>query len=379
MSLNGTVYQMLISYYNQMGVYIVSATPISDILGSQREETNKFLMIGCTIASVALVIAMILVFDLVKPLSSVTRNTKNISRLDLRDVVSVRRFINRFDRKGTDEVGEISKAISKMTINLSSNICNLLETQDRQRKIEGELNTAKDIQLGILPDNLESQTFAPLKIKGMMIPAKEVGGDLYDVIELDEDNVAFVIGDVSDKGVPAALFMVMTVTIVRQCFSLKMTSAAVMNEVNKILCTHNPNMMFVTLFLGVLNRKTGSFTYANGGHCQPLICHDNKVDVLEGLSGPAPGVASDFEYKEFSCSMEQNSRIFMYTDGISEANNEAKELFGEDRIKQSVNKFSSLDVMSFSDGMLNEILAYRGSAPQSDDITMLVVDFLDCF
>lgn len=379
MSLNGTVYQMLISYYNQMGVYIVSATPISDILGSQREETNKFLMIGCTIAFLALVIAMILVFDLVKPLSSVTRNTKNISQLDLRDVVSVRRFINRFDRKGTDEVGEISKAISKMTINLSSNICNLLETQDRQRKIEGELNTAKDIQLGILPDNLESQTFAPLKIKGVMIPAKEVGGDLYDVIELDEDNVAFVIGDVSDKGVPAALFMVMTVTIVRQCFSLKMTSAAVMNEVNKILCTHNPNMMFVTLFLGVLNRKTGSFTYANGGHCQPLICHDNKVDVLEGLSGPAPGVASDFEYKEFSCSIEQNSRIFMYTDGISEANNEAKELFGEDRIKQSVNKFSSLDVMSFSDGMLNEILAYRGSAPQSDDITMLVVDFLDCF
>ena len=169
--------------------------------------------------------------------------------------------------------------------------------------------------------------------------------------------------------------MVMTVTIVRQCFSLKMSSAAVMNEVNKILCTHNPNMMFVTLFLGVLNRKTGSFTYANGGHCQPVICHDNKVSVLEGLSGPAPGVAAGFEYKEFSSLIERNSRIFLYTDGVSEANNEAKELFGENRIYQNVNKFASLDVKDFSESMLNEILSYRGAAPQSDDITMLVVDY----
>lgn len=373
--LNGIDYQLMVSYYNQMGVYIVSATPISDILSTQREETNKFIMIGCIVAALAILIAMILVSDLVKPLSSVTHNTRNIAKLDLRDIISVRRFIDRFDRNRTDEVGEISKAISKMTINLSSNICNLLETQDRQRKIEGELNTAKDIQLGILPDNLDSQSFAPLKIKGKMIPAKEVGGDLYDVIELDEDNVAFVIGDVSDKGVPAALFMVMTVTIVRQCFSLKMSPASVMNEVNKILCTHNPNMMFVTLFLGVLNRKTGSFTYANGGHCQPVICHDNKVSVLEGLSGPAPGVASGFEYKEFCCSIDRNSRIFMYTDGVSEAHNEAKELFGEKRIYQNVNKFASLDVKDFSESMLNEIFSYRGTAPQSDDITMLVADY----
>lgn len=374
-SLNGIDYQMMVSYYNQMGVYIVSATPIIDILRTQQDETNKFIIIGGIVASFAILIAMILVSDLVKPLSSVTHHTKDIAKLDLRDIISVRRFINRFDRQRNDEVGEISKAISKMIINLSSNICNLLETQDRQRKIEGELNTAKDIQLGILPDNLDSQRFVPLKIKGKMIPAKEVGGDLYDVIELDEDNVAFVIGDVSDKGVPAALFMVMTVTIVRQCFSLKMSSAAVMNEVNKILCTHNPNMMFVTLFLGVLNRKTGSFTYANGGHCQPVICHDNKVSVLEGLSGPAPGVAAGFEYKEFSCLIERNSRIFLYTDGVSEANNEAKELFGENRIYQNVNKFGALDVKDFSESMLNEILSYRGAAPQSDDITMLVVDY----
>ncbi len=373
--LNDVDYQMLISYYNQMGLFIVSAIPLSDSLKAQRDETNKFIMIGCIVAFFAILIALVLVSDLVKPLTSVTQNTKNIAKLDLRDIVSVRRFINRFDRRRNDEVGEISKAISKMTTNLSSNICNLLETQDRQRKIEGELNTAKDIQLGILPDNLKSPVFAPLKINGNMIPAKEVGGDLYDVIELDEDNVAFIIGDVSDKGVPAALFMVMTVTIVRQCFSLKMPPAAVMNEVNKVLCTHNPNMMFVTLFLGVLNRRTGAFTYANGGHCQPVLCHDKKVSVLEGLSGPAPGVADGFEYGEFSCTIEKGTRIFLYTDGVSEAQNEAKELFGEERINQSVTRYASYDVIKFSEAMLNEILTYRGTAPQSDDITMLVADY----
>ncbi|WP_074943768.1 SpoIIE family protein phosphatase [Succinivibrio dextrinosolvens] len=375
MSLNNVDYQMVISYYNQMGMYIVSATPITDILHAQREETSKFIIIGCIVAFFAILIAMVLVSDLVKPLSAVTLNTRKIATLDLRDIVSVRRFINRFDRKRTDEVGEISKAISKMTTNLSSNICNLLETQDRQRKIEGELNTAKDIQLGILPDNLDSPIFSPLKINGKMIPAKEVGGDLYDVIELDEDNVAFIIGDVSDKGVPAALFMVMTVTIIRQCFSLKMSSAEVMNEVNKVLCKHNPNMMFVTLFLGVLNRKTGAFTYANGGHCQPVLCHNNSVSVLEGLSGPAPGVADGFEYKEFSCLIDKNTRIFLYTDGVSEAQNEEKQLFGENRINLAVSKFASLDVKEFSESMLNEILSYRGTAPQSDDITMLVADY----
>lgn len=375
--LNDIDYQMLITFYNQMGLHIVSATPVSEILSAQRRETNKFIMIACIVGFFAILIALVLVSDLVKPLTVVIANTRNIAKLDLRDIVSVRRFINRFDRKRKDEVGEISNAIAKMTTNLSSNICNLLETQDRQRKIEGELNTAKDIQLGILPDHLDNPAFAPLRINGNMIPAKEVGGDLYDVMELDDDNVAFVIGDVSDKGVPAALFMVMTVTIVRECFSLKMSSAAVMNEVNKVLCSHNPNMMFVTLFLAVLNRKTGELTYANGGHCQPVLCHNRKVSVIEGLSGPAPGVASDFEYKEFKCSIKKNTRIFMYTDGVSEAQNEDKKLFGENRIYDSVKKLSALDVKAFSDGMMKEILSYRGNAPQSDDITMLVIDYPD--
>lgn len=373
--LNDIDYQMLITFYNQMGLHIVSATPVSEILSAQRRETNKFIMIACIVGFFAILIALVLVSDLVKPLTVVIANTRNIAKLDLRDIVSVRRFINRFDRKRKDEVGEISNAIAKMTTNLSSNICNLLETQDRQRKIEGELNTAKDIQLGILPDHLDNPAFAPLRINGNMIPAKEVGGDLYDVMELDDDNVAFVIGDVSDKGVPAALFMVMTVTIVRECFSLKMSSAAVMNEVNKVLCSHNPNMMFVTLFLAVLNRKTGELTYANGGHCQPVLCHNRKVSVIEGLSGPAPGVSSDFEYKEFKCSIGKDTRIFMYTDGVSEAQNEGKQLFGENRIYDSVKKLSALDVKAFSEGMMKEILSYRGNAPQSDDITMLVIDY----
>lgn len=373
--LNGIDYQMLISYYNQMNLYIVSATPINDILRAQRNETNKFLVIAVLVGMAAVFLAMVLISDLVKPLSKVTRNTRRIANLDLRDIVSVRRFIDRFDRKRTDEVGEISKAIAKMTTNLSSNICNLLETQDQQRKIEGELNTAKSIQLGILPDNLDSEIFAPLKVSGKLIPAKEVGGDLYDVIALDDDNVALVIGDVSDKGVPAALFMMMTVTIIRECFYLKMSSAAVINEVNKVLCSHNPNMMFVTLFIAVLNRKTGTISYANGGHCLPVMCHDEKISLLEGLSGPAPGVAPDFEYKEFSCTIEKNTRLFLYTDGVSEAQNEQKELFGDNRINSCVLRHSALDAAAFSETMLDEIRSYRGEAPQSDDITMLVIDF----
>jgi serine phosphatase RsbU (regulator of sigma subunit) len=134
-------------------------------------------------------------------------------------------------------------------------------------------------------------------------------------------------------------------------------------------------MMFVTLFVSVLNKKDGTFTYANGGHCQPVLCHDGKISLLDGLSGPAPGVAADFEYREFSCSIQKNTRLFLYTDGVSEAQNESKELFGEERINSCVLKHSELDVAGFSESMLNEISSYRGTAPQSDDITMLTIDY----
>lgn len=375
MTFNGIDYQMLISFYNQMDLFIVSATPINDILKAQRQETTKFLLIALIVGVLAIILVLILVYDLVKPLTEVTINTRNISKLDLRDISSVRRFINNFDKTRKDEVGEISTAISKMTTNLSSNICNLLETQDRQRKIEGELNAAKDIQLGFLPENLDNPALLPLKVNGQMHPAKEVGGDLYDVIALDDDNVALIIGDVSDKGVPAALFMAMTVTIIAESFSLKMNPARVMSEVNKNLCRNNPNMMFVTLFVSVLNKRTGEFTYANGGHCQPVLCRNHSVSVLDGLSGPAPGVVPDFEYREFKCSIEKDTRIFLYTDGVSEAQNEAKALFGEERIYQCVERLSDLDVNACAESMLKEIITYRGKAPQSDDITMLIADF----
>ncbi len=365
---------MFTTYYAPLNLYIVSAIKTSDILKNRNEINRNFFVIGLVVCSMALIITIYLVSNFLVPLGKVTRNAKALVQLDLNNKEQVDTTVKKFTIEGDDEVSDISKALGDMIRNLSNNTRELLLTQDRQRKIEGELNTAKDIQLGILPDHLDSKEFNPLKLNGTMIPAKEVGGDLYDVFCIDEDNVAIIIGDVSDKGVPAALFMAMTVTVIRECFLLKMSPCAVMNEVNKILCQHNPNMMFVTLFLSVLNKRTGKFEYANGGHCQPVICHNGEISLIDKISGPAPGVAEGFEYTGFETCIEDKSKLFLYTDGVSEAQNFRQELFGEERIYQNVKKFSTRDVKLFSFSMLGEVYRFRGTAPQSDDITMLVVD-----
>ncbi len=367
--------QMLATYYRPLNLYVVSATPKDDILKAQRKISGRFTFIGVIISLIALCIATLFISDLLTPLTRLTKHIQNLTRINLNKEQDVEDFISKFDVSKQDEVGEISTAIQTMTSALSSNMRKLIETQDNQRKIESELNTAKDIQKGILPEGLDDNAaFNPLKLHATLVPAKEVGGDLYDAISLDEDHVAVIIGDVSDKGVPAALFMTMTVIVVRECFSLNMTPAEVMNEVNKSLSRHNPNMMFVTLFLGVINKRTGEFCYANGGHCQPVICHDGDISLVEGLSGPAPGVVDGYSYKEFKTEIPMHSKLYLYTDGVSEAQNPENLLFGENRIYECVKKYYKEDVRAFTDNMMQEIITYREDANQSDDITMLVID-----
>lgn len=274
------------------------------------------------------------------------------------------------------EVSEISKAICKMTESLSNNTIKLISSQNRSRMIEGELNVAKEIQLGVVSNQFDDSSFAPLDVYARLLPAKEVGGDLYDIIPLGDDKVAITIGDVSDKGVPAALFMVMTLTLIREGISLGMDMKKLICEVNGSLAKYNPNMMFVTLFVGILDKKTGRLSFANCGHCKPVIVSAEGLRVIEDISGPAIGVLETYQYEAYECDIHDGERLFMFTDGVSEAHNSDRSvIFGEERIYDYLKSSYHKNVKDCINDLYCVLDEFKGNATQFDDITVLALDY----
>ncbi len=362
-----------IFYFKQTGWFFMYTINLASSVVELNDSMEIIWAITILLAGTCIFLCSLI---LRKPLGSLTRIAKTaeyIERADLTNKDEIAKIAQMLPEKSNDEIGMLSETLKEMSQSVSDKAIELLSANAQKRQLEGELNAAKEIQMGILPESLELREFSPLKLSALQVPAKEVGGDLYDAINFDEDRVALVIGDVSDKGVPAALFMAMTVILIRECVSLKMPVEQIALELNKNLCQHNPNMMFVTLFVGILNRRNGELSYVNCGHCVPYVFKDGKVSMIEGLSGPAIGVAPGFEYKAFSTEVPLNSNLFFFTDGVSEAQNPQQELYGEKRIERFLENLKENEPSKVCSRMMGELILYRNKAAQSDDITILCV------
>ncbi|MCR5536531.1 MAG: SpoIIE family protein phosphatase [Succinivibrio sp.] len=375
MEINGEPTKLVITLYRPLNWYIVSSISDENILKSQKNMQKNIFYICIVMALITLVCTYFLAASISKPLNTLISSTHKIAKTDLRNTKEIKNLIrglNEEDRQ--DELGEIAKVLSKMIFSLSLNMNILLDRQNHQKLMEGELSAASDIQQGLLPSDLDLPEYLPFNIYGSLKPAKEVGGDLYDVISLPNHKLCITIGDVSDKGVPAALFMTMTVTLIREGVSLHLQPAALMNVVNQALSKHNPNLMFVTLFIGILDKESGELTYANGGHCQPLIVNrDGQVRTLEQLSGPAVGVDEERNYLEFKDSISSDDMLLLYTDGVTEAQNINNELYGDERLSSFLKQHAKLSSQEFAQALTKELTQFKGDAPQFDDITMLVL------
>ncbi len=362
-----------IFYFKQTGWFFLYTI---DLANSISALNDSMMIIWCISTVLAVSCVFLCSWILRKPLGTLGQIAKTagyIEHANLTNKDEIKKISSMLPVHSNDEIGLLAETLKEMSSSVSDKAIELLSANAQKRQLEGELNAAKEIQMGILPETLDLPEFNPLKISAMQIPAKEVGGDLYDAISYDKDRVVLVIGDVSDKGVPAALFMAMTVILIRECISLKMPVERMALELNKHLCQHNPNMMFVTLFIGILNKKTGELSYVNCGHCLPYVVKNGKADTIEGLSGPAIGVAPGFEYKAFSVNVPADSNLFFYTDGVSEAQNQSQELYGEKRIVEFLENANERDPAKVCSRMMNELVLYRNKAPQSDDITLLTV------
>jgi sigma-B regulation protein RsbU (phosphoserine phosphatase) len=211
-----------------------------------------------------------------------------------------------------------------------------------------------------------------------MEPAKEVGGDFFDFFYLDdsETKIVFVIADVSGKGVPAALFMVIAKTLIKQQMLHSGDPADTLMQVNKILCEDNPRCMFVTTLICALDLLTGQMLYANGGHNPPLIARAGEpYQFMQLQKGIPPGMMEESRYKLSLTQLRPGDKLYLYTDGVNEAMNKAGEQFGNERFLHTANLFRDLPPEDFDKAVRNEARVFADGAEQSDDITTVAIAY----
>jgi hypothetical protein len=243
-------------------------------------------------------------------------------------------------------------------------------------KNEAELNVATNIQQSMLPCIFPAfPERAEFGIHASMNPAKEVGGDFYDFFMVDDRHLAIVVADVSGKGVPAALFMVIGKTLIKDHTQPDRNLGDVFTEVNRILCESNSEGLFITAFEGVLDLVTGEFNYVNAGHELPFLYRNGSFEVKKIRAGFVLAGMEDMHYRANSITLEPGDKIFQYTDGITEATNAHNELFGMDRLSKSLNKCGSASPDKILSSVKMDIDEFVGDAPQFDDITMLCLEY----
>ena len=252
----------------------------------------------------------------------------------------------------------------------------LKETTASKERIESELSIAREIQMGMLP-----KIFPPypdrndVDLHAILHPAKEVGGDLYDFY-MDDNHLYFLIGDVSGKGVPASLFMAITRSLFRTLSQHVLSPAKIVTEMNNSISDNNESNMFVTLIVGILDLETGILKLCNAGHNPPILIYpDGQVSYLEFKTQIFVGVVEDFKYSDEEVVLEKESKLFLYTDGVTEAENINKELYGEEKLLEMLSDNASSDVRTTVNVVVDSIASHVKEAEASDDLTILLIQY----
>lgn len=337
------------------------------------EETHETVLILTLIFGLILIAVSLTSVKLAKSI------TKPILMLDKgAKILGEGNLDYKLDIKTGDELEELSDTFNKMTNDLKNYIEDLRKTTAEKEKIESELKIAQDIQTSFLPS-----IFPPFPLKkefdifAIMHPAKEVGGDFYDFVLIDDEHLFFVIGDVSGKGVPAALFMVIMKVLLKTEALRKTPPKDILGKVNNIIAMDNDSCMFATIFCGILNTKNGEIHYANAGHNPPLVYNktEDTFDYLTINKGFVLGPMPDMDFKTESLILKKDDILFMYTDGVNEAMNKDHEQFSEPRLKKDLEECQKDNVTDMIHCIRQKIADFVLDAEQSDDITMLAIKY----
>ncbi len=362
--------------YDQNGEVVGTAcidVSMDDIMKNRQEFLQNLCLV---LVGITIVICLLILAGINRILLVPVKSLSQAAALFVKDKESTKKTqtaISQLNIHTGDEIQELSESIKTMEMEINDYIDHLTEVTAEKERMGAELNIATQIQASMLPcifpafpDRNEFDIYAS------MDPAKEVGGDFYDFFLIDEDHIALVMADVSGKGVPAALFMVIAKTLLKNTAQSGISPKEVLSQVNTQLCENNEAEMFVTVWLGVMQISTGHMVCANAGHEYPAIrrvggqyelLHDKHGFVLAGMEGS--------RYREYEITLEKGDSLFVYTDGVPEATNAENELFGTDRMLEALNQNPD----AASEEVIREVQkameVFVKQAPQFDDITML--------
>ena len=361
----GTMYVLFYSSIEHTGWTLVTIMPLKVILKPVGSIIGIF--------GILMLIGLIIVALICR--SAIRRVTKPITQFaDSADEIASGNLAAELPTiKTKDEMLRLHNSFATMQKSLIQQIEETRSANEEKGRIESELNIARDIQMSMLP-----KTFPPfpdrndIEIYGKQKPAKEVGGDLYDFYIRDE-KLFFCIGDVSGKGVPASLVMAVTRTLFRTISFKEALPERIMFGINNAMADNNESNMFVTLFLGVLDLPTGRLRYSNAGHNAPMLI-GQTIGLLPCAANVPLGVQTDWKFSQQETTIDINTCIFLYTDGLTEAENAANEQFMEERMIE-VAKGMSHEPQQMIEQMFNAVHQFVGNAEQSDDLTMLAIQY----
>lgn len=337
-------------------------------------ERNIIAAIFAFVAALALIIFCVVLMvrrfsrQLTAPLTALGQDVQTISSGDLDYRAEIR---------SNDEIGDLAGSFNNMAASLKQHIENLTAVTAEKERIGAELDVATHIQKSMLPcifpafpERKEFDVYATMN------PAKEVGGDFYDFFMVDDTHLAVVMADVSGKGVPAALFMVIGKTLIKDHTQPGKSLGEVFTDVNNMLCDSNSEGLFITAFEGVLDLVTGEFRYVNAGHEPPYLCKQGEgFEAYKIRAGFVLAGMEDLRYREGSLQLSPGDRIFLYTDGVTEATDGANQLYGSERLHRVLNANLDADPETLLPAVKADVDQFVGDAPQFDDITMLCLAY----
>jgi len=359
----------IVTHINELqeNISAITRQTTDDINSKIQIMAGLFLVIALLITIVIIFLSQKFARRLTQPIYTLTEGAGQISggNLDYRIEVD-----------SDDETALLGQAFNHMTDSLKDYIENLSRVTAEKERIGTELDIARNIQGSMLPcifpafpDRTEFDIYAT------MDPAKEVGGDFYDFFMVDRQHLAIVVADVSGKGVPAALFMVIGKTLIKDHTKPGRDLGEVFTEVNNLLCESNSEGLFITAFEGVLDLVTGEFTFVNAGHEIPFICKGEGYEPYKIRSGFVLAGMEGIRYRCGQMQLEPGDKLFQYTDGVTEATSQEKELYGMDRLVEILNRNTKADPQKLLESVKEDIDAFVGDAPQFDDITMLCLEY----
>ena len=357
--------------------FVLADVTLSEMAGQMKAFLYQYIVaMSITTLLLGLLFTWHMKKTLVNPINSIAEAAQAYVQAK-HDGAETTEFFSNLNIRTGDEVENLSFVMADMERDLGDYIENLTEVTAEKERISTELDLARRIQKHMLPN-----IFPPFPerndfdIYATMNPAKEVGGDFYDYYLLDKDHVALVIADVSGKGIPAALFMMIAKILVQNYAMTSSSPSEVLRLLNEQICRQNQEEMFVTVWLGVLDLKTGILTASNAGHEYPIFKNpDGDFELLKDKHGFVIGGLEESQYTDYTVEIKPGTKIFLYTDGVPEATNDADEFFGTDRLLQTLKKAKNLTPREVLTEVDRAVKEFVGRGPQFDDLTMLCLEY----